>query len=234
MPVPLTVSSPSHGDPELPSALTYFAERRAAGYIGILLPVIVWLYDRVTMRCVPSSISASYFTNSHDFFVGALCSVGVFLICSIGYKDDKWWSLLAGMLAVVVAFCPTNVDYACKVDGASGPTWTPNVHVFAACALFLVFTYFCLRLFTRTKTNGSGKTRRPLRELRGAKKHRNIVYLVCGWIMLSAIIVLVLFAAAHKLFQVEEPRYLVFVVEWVCLWAFGFAWLVKGQQLFKD
>lgn len=234
MPVPLTVSSPSHGDPELPSVLTYFAERRAAGYIGIVLPVVVWLFDRITMSCVPSSISASYYTKSGDFFVGALCAVGVFLICSIGYKEDKWWSILAGVLAVVVAFCPTNVDGACKADRGSGPTWTPNIHGVAACALFLVFTYFCLRLFTRTNTAGPGKTRQPLKALKGAKKHRNIVYLVCGWIMLAAIIVFASFMAANKFWQVEEPRYLVFGVEWVCLWAFGFAWLVKGQQLFKD
>jgi len=38
-----------------------------------------------------------------------------------------------------------------------------------------------------------------------------------------------------KLFnKITVPHHLVFVVEWVCLWSFGFAWLVKGQQLFKD
>lgn len=235
MPVPLTVVSPSDSEPDPPSALSYFAERRAAGYIGIALPVLVLLYDRIAMSCVPSSISGSYHTDARNIFVGSLCAVGVFLVCSIGYKEDKWWSILAGVLAVTVAFCPTNVDGACKVDGASNPEWTPAVHGIAACALFLVFTYFCLVLFTRTQVNGAIKKRPALKELRGAKKQRNIVYIVCGWIMLAAIGVFALFsivAAVHKDFT--EPRYLVFGVEWVCLWSFGFAWLVKGQQLFKD
>jgi hypothetical protein len=235
MAVPLTVSSPSNGDSELPSTLTYFAERRAAGYIGIALPLLVLLYDGIAMGCVPGSISGSYHTDARNIFVGSLCAVGVFLVCSIGYKDDKWWSILAGVLAVIVAFCPTKVDEACKVDGASNLAWTPVVHGIAACALFLVFTYFCLVLFTRTHANGTVKKRPALKELRGPKKQRNIVYIVCGWIMLAAIGVFALFsivAAVHKNFT--EPRYLVFGVEWVCLWSFGFAWLVKGQQLFKD
>ena len=234
MSVPLTVSSPSPGDPDLPSTLTYFAERRAAGYIGIFLPVIVVLYDRLRMSCVPTSISASYHTYARDVLVGSLCAVGVFLVCSIGYKEDKWWSVLAGILAVIVAFCPTNVDCSCKVEGASGPTWTPVIHGIAACALFLVLTYFCLVLFTRSATNAPGVPRRLLEGLPKPKKHRNLVYIVCGCIMLAAIIVFALFALANKLWKVSEPRYLVIVVEWVCLWAFGFAWLVKGQQLLKD
>lgn len=235
MPVPLTVPSPSNGDAELPSTLTYFAERRAAGYIGIGLPVLVLLYDGIAMSCVPSSISGSYHTDARNIFVGSLCAVGVFLICSIGYKEDKWWSILAGVLAVIVAFCPTNVDGACKVDGALDSAWTPYAHGIAACALFLVFTYFCLVLFTRTHANGAIKRRPSLKELRGAKKQRNIVYIVCGWIMLAAIGAFVLLSAVAKFdSNFDEPRYLVFGVEWVCLWAFGFAWLVKGQQLFKD
>jgi hypothetical protein len=233
-PAPLTVSSPSPGDPELPSTLTYFAERRAAGCIGILLPVIVVVYDRLSMSCVPTSISASYHTDARNVFVGSLCAVGVFLICSIGYKEDKWWSILAGVLAVVVAFCPTNVDGACKVDGPSDPTWTANVHGVAACALFLVFTYFCLVLFTRTKPTGSGQPRRLLRGLPAPKKHRNLVYLLCGGTMLAAIIVFVVFLARYKLWNLPPPTYLVLGVEWVCLSAFGIAWLVKGQQLLKD
>src|SRR5690348_15416388 len=234
MPAPLTTSSPSQGDPELPSTLTYFAERRAAGYIGIFLPVIVVLYDRIRMSCVPTSISASYHTDARNVFVGSLCAVGVFLICSIGYKDDKWWSVLAGSLAVIVAFCPTDVDSRCTVDGPSDPSWTPVIHGIAACALFLVFTYFCLVLFTRTQTTGSGKPRRLLKGLPTMKRYRNLVYIVCGCIMLAAIVIFASFAAAHKLWKTPEPTYLVLAVEWVCLWAFGIAWLVKGQQLLRD
>ena len=49
MSVPLTVPSPSADGPEkpdMPSVLSYFAQRRAAGYIGFLLPPVVLIYDK--------------------------------------------------------------------------------------------------------------------------------------------------------------------------------------------
>ena len=234
MSAPLLATSPSPGDKDEPSTLSYFAERRAAGIIGILLPPIVVFYDRIRMSCVPTSISASYHTDARNLFVGSLCAIGVFLICSIGYKEDKWWSILAGCLAVIVAFCPTDVDSRCRVDGPSDPSWTPVVHGVAACALFLVLTYFCLVLFTRSSANVPGARRRFLKGLPRPKQRRNLVYIACGCVMLAAIIAFAGFRLAKTLWGHPEPAYLVLVVEWVCLWAFGGAWLIKGQQLLKD
>jgi hypothetical protein len=66
--VPLTVPSPSADGPEkpdMPSVLSYFAQRRAAGYIGFLLPPVVLIYDKyLTLGCLPGSISASYHTGA--------------------------------------------------------------------------------------------------------------------------------------------------------------------------
>lgn len=238
MSVPLTVPSPpvsGSGKPDAPSVLSYFAQRRAAGYIGFLLPLVVLIYDKyLTLGCLPGSISASYHTGVRNFFVGSLCVVGVFLISSIGYVEDKPWSIFAGVMAFLVAFCSTHVD-SCKVAGASEPSaLLPVIHGIAACALFLTFAYFCLVLFIRTQKEGVVVRRPKLAELPKPKRHRNIVFLVCGWIMVTAMAVFGAWVGAAKLLNVPKPDHLLFVVEWVCLWAFGFAWLVKGQQLFKD
>jgi len=235
--VPLTVSSTPAGstNPDTPSVLSYFAQRRAAGFIGLLLPLVVSIYDKyLTLGCLPGSISASYYTGIRNYFVGSLCAVGVFLICSIGYKEDKPWSIFAGVMAFLVAFCPTGPD-GCRSPSASGsPAVTPAIHGIAACLLFLTFAYFCLVLFIRTKKNGVVDRKPALASLPKRKRQRNMVFLVCGWIMLGAMIVFGAWSGAVWLLKVWEPRHLLFVVEWVCLWAFGFAWLVKGQQLFKD
>ena len=237
MPVPLIVSSTHNGptNPDKPSVLSYFAQRRAAGYIGLLLPVVVLIYDKyLTLGCLPGSISASYYTGVRNYFVGSLCAVGVFLICSIGYKEDRPWSIFAGAISVLVAFCPTDAD-GCRLPDASKPAaLMPVIHGIAACALFLTFAYFCLVLFTRTKRDGVVDPRPALATLPKPKKKRNITFLVCGWIMLVAMAIFGLWTGAAKLLNLPEPRHLLFGVEWVCLWAFGVAWLVKGQQLFKD
>jgi hypothetical protein len=91
-----------------------------------------------------------------------------------------------------------------------------------------------LVLFIRTKKNGVVDPRPKLATLPNPKRHRNIAFLVCGWIMVMAMAVFGVWVGAAKLLKIAKPHHLLFGVEWVCLWAFGFAWLVKGQQLFKD
>ena len=240
MSVTLTVPSAPGGEPQkqdLPSVLSYFAQRRAAGYIGLLLPPVVLIYDRLlTLGCVPGSISASYHTGVRNFFIGSLCSVGVFLISSIGFKEDRPWSILAGVLAFLVGFFPTSMDDSCRLGNATEPpAFTPVVHLIAGVALFLVFALFCLVLFIRTEKDGAVVRRPKLATLPKPKRNRNIVFLVCGWIMVTVIATSGIWVGVAKLFnKITVPDHLVFVVEWVCLWSFGFAWLVKGQQLFKD
>jgi hypothetical protein len=72
MSVPLTVPSVTVAGPEqpdIPSVLSYFAQRRAAGYIGLLLPPVVLIYDKyLTSGCLPGSISASYHTGVCNYF----------------------------------------------------------------------------------------------------------------------------------------------------------------------
>jgi hypothetical protein len=238
MSVPLTVSSsstPAPQDPDLPSVLSYFAQRRAAGFIGLLLPPAVLIYDKfLTVGCLPGSISASYYTGVRNYFVGSLCAVGVFLISSVGYKEDRPWSILAGAMAIIVGFCPTKMD-TCAVTGASGSiAVTPVIHGIAACVLFLTFAFFCLVLFIRTKKDGVLHKRPKLATLSIPKKRRNITYLVCGWVMMASMAVYGLWMGIAKLMSAKVPFHLLFAVEWICLWAFGIAWLVKGQQLFKD
>jgi hypothetical protein len=215
--------------------LSYFAQRRAAGFIGLLLPLVVLVYIKLlTQGWLPGSISASYYTGARNYFVGSLCAVGVFMISSIGYKEDTPWSIFAGFMAFLVAFCPTDPDKGQVACPSAQSCVLPVIHTIAASALFLTFAYFCLVLFIRTRKNGAIVHRPRLATLPKAKRNRNVVFLICGWIMLATMAVYAGWIGAAKLLHVARPFHLLFVVEWVCLWAFALAWLVKGQQLFKD
>jgi hypothetical protein len=98
----------------------------------------------------------------------------------------------------------------------------------AAVALFLTFAIFCLFLFTRTQ--GQRGFWPKLSGLPSPKRKRNTVFIACGSIMVIAMLTY----GVLRLLHVPTWNHLLLIVEWVCLWSFGFAWLVKGQQLFKD
>ncbi|HEY5381299.1 MAG TPA: hypothetical protein VIJ65_03530 [Acidobacteriaceae bacterium] len=236
-PVPLTTPSPAGPqDPETPYVLSYFAQRRAAGYIGLALPLVVVLFDRFffTAHCIPASISASYYTGTRNFFIGSLCAVGIFLITSIGYKEDMLWSIFAGAMAFLVAFCPTYPDPVCRLPGATAPfAKSHDIHMIAAVALFLSLAVFCLFLFTRS--SDQPHTFKPrLAGLAPQKKKRNVVYIACGCIMVAAMVFYAVSQLLAHLHLISEWHYLLLFIEWICLWAFGIAWLVKGQQLLAD
>src|SRR4051794_38394117 len=64
-----------------------------------------------TCKCFLTSISAYYYTPVHAYFVGALVSIGVCLLCLKGNTPGEDILLnLAGMLAPVVAFVPTPAE----------------------------------------------------------------------------------------------------------------------------
>lgn len=226
--VPLTTPSPNQAPPpklDEPYVLSYFTLRRAAGWIGIALPVIV---VALNMHCLPDSISGSYYTGARDWFVGGLCAVGIFLLCSVGYTRDTKYSVFAGLMAFLVAFDPCEIPKRCGLQTPLPYPQSPYVHGVAAVLLFLTFAFFCLVLFTRSKEHRDGFRPRVANPSR-RKTQRNIVFVACGSVMLLAMASLVV----DWLVGIHMP-YITLVVEWVCLWAFGFAWLVKGQQLLKD
>jgi hypothetical protein len=220
---------------ENPAVLSYFALRRFAGYIGFALPVIVFFYGKCIHSCVPASISGSYYTGVRNVFVGSLCSIGVFLVASIGYKRDRIPSVIAGAAAFVVAFSPCTPD-GCAYKGITEPPYpfTPCIHTAAATTLFLTFAWFCLVLFTRTADDPNGYMPR-LQGLPHRKKIRNATYIICGSGMLLAMLIYALHTPLGSVWPaLFTATHLLLGVEWTCLWLFGFAWLTKGQQLFAD
>ena len=88
----------------------------------------------------------------------------------------------------------------------------------------MTLTYFSLFLFTKSKPKPTAR-----------KKQRNIVYRVCGFIMLGSVIAIVVYFFLPSDLKIKlEALHYVFWFETIALWAFGTSWLVKGEFLLKD
>ena len=197
--------------------VSYLTLRRVVGTLGVLLPVLLVLgcFVLSSHAELQDSISDYYGTVMRDVFVGVLFTIGWFLFSYRGYerKDDVAGNL-ACLFALGVALFPTTSDRE--------PIRV--VHFLSAAALFLVLSYFSLRLFTKTK-KGTPPTHQ--------KQIRNRVYVACGVIMLACIASV----AVYYVFLQETPISAIKPVFWLeslALWAFGWSWFVKGETLWRD
>ena len=197
---------------------SYWTLRKAVGWIGLLLPFVLMLGGFLIFKekLVESSISYYYHTGMRDVFVGALCAVALFLFFYSGFnKWDDWAGNLGGLFALGVAWFPTT---------KSGPEdWAGIVHLVCAILFFLTLASFSLFLFTKTE-----KGKRP----RGRKKKRNLIYIICGIIMLACLIVILVYKILMKDSTYETS--FVYWGETIALVAFGISWLTKGEAIFPD
>jgi len=116
----------------------YHTLRTSVGLIALSIPAVVIFFSSETLN----SISAYYYTNARDLFVGMLFIVGAFLFAYNGHTDwQARWSKVAALAAFGVALFPTT-----KQGGAA--TFTSLVHLASAGTLFTILAYFC-GVFTR-------------------------------------------------------------------------------------
>lgn len=103
-----------HRDQHRAAVTTWRYLRLALIGLAIGLAVAL-LYERFEVeRCWQTSISAYYYTPVSGFFVGALITIGVCLICLRGASDGEDVLLnLAGICAPVVALVPTPSTGGC-------------------------------------------------------------------------------------------------------------------------
>jgi hypothetical protein len=195
---------------------SYLSLRKAVGWIGILLPAVlplgaVLIFGEDSIR---SNISIYYYSGMRDVFVGALCSIALFLFFYKGYnKWDNHIANIAGLFALGIAFFPTVPD---------GPYDIPaTIHFICAATFFAILAIMSIYFFTRTKPE-------PTRQ----KLIRNKIYIICGLVMVASAGAVPLFLLFLK--QKWPDSTFVFWAETVALEAFGISWLTKGGTLYPD
>ncbi|MER7849006.1 hypothetical protein ABTZ03_34275 [Kitasatospora sp. NPDC096077] len=186
--------------------------RLGVGAIGVLLPPALplgnWLAAELTGRSTegfwPASMSAAYYGSTRNVLVGALCALGVFLVCYRFDRRDDRWSTAAGAFALGVAMCPTVPSDPTGLQRTVGV-----LHLVFASLLFVMLALFCLFSF---------------RDPRAAQPARvSTAYLAAGVL----IVVALLAAAVSGLsgFGADWPIRPMYLCEWVATWAFGAAWI---------
>ncbi len=215
-----------------PAVLSYYAMRRAVGYLALSLPFTLALGAIVFALLGPGhdlprpllerSISDYYYTPMRNYYVGGLCAIAAFLICSRGYElQDEITGYLAGAFAFGVALFPSVNPYggytAMQVD-------IGFVHTGFAALMFLVLAYICIFLFRKSS---------PETLLTRRKRHRNRLYGLCGLVIVACMAAMVGLTIESSL-RAIPPSGLLFWWESLALAAFGIAWLTKGEGFLKD
>ncbi len=207
--------------------VSYLTMRRVIGLLGILLPFVVILGSSIQGRLViMGSISGYYYTNVRDFFVGLVCGVSLFLISYKGYETiDNIITNMSGVIALGIVAFPTSM-FSGKVVRVGIFLIPDNISQY----LHLTFSIMFLMLlafnsiFLFTKHGGH-----PSRE----KRMRNIVYVICGVVMLTSVVCMVVYIAFLSNTYLSRA-YPVLIFESIALISFGVSWLVKGHTLFRD
>ena len=199
------------------------AHRQLIGYLGLLLPLLLWLiagwrHTEGLQAWKPlSSVSAYYYTGAVAAFTGILVALALFLFTYRGYDNesrirDRIAAIIAGIAAIFVAFFPTGVPDNLKPLS----WWTPvlgTIHYCSAVVLFGSFIFFALFLFRK-----SGKKR--TKSLPRGKVVRNTIHIFCGAAMLACM----LWAGIATI--VDAP---IFWPEVLALEFFAISWLAKGR-----
>ena len=207
--------------------LSYLSMRRMVGLLGIALPFIVILGSYSHGKIVIlGSISAYYYTNVRDFFVGLLCGVSLFLISYDGYERiDSVITKLSGFFALGIVAFPTSM-FSGRVIRV-GIFRTPDdisqyLHLGFSILFLTLLAFNSIFLFTRH--GGS-----PSRE----KRIRNVIYVVSGFVMLWSVIFMIIYIAFLTQTFITD-LHPILLLESIALISFGVSWLVKGSTLFKD
>lgn len=216
----MNTSTPGQDNQSL--VISYLTLRKAIGFLGLLLPVILFIGGWIDTGHlgVEPSISDYYYTNMRNGFVGVMCAVALFLFAYLGYDPiDRIAGNLGCVFALGVAFFPTT-------PALQDPDITGTLHFVFAVLFFATLVFFSLFLFTRT-----GNTH----QMTERKKTRNTIYHFCGYIMIASILCMALyFFVLENKYDWLDDAHPVFFLESLALVAFGVSWLVKGEFILKD
>jgi hypothetical protein len=198
---------------------TFLLLRRAIGWIGTLLPIVVIVGDAAFCSGpLPNSLSDYYYTPMRNILVGALCVLGVFLLLyDVSVRVDRWITNAAGIGVLGVAFLPGSppVPHLTTSQEVIG-----NLHVFFASIAFLGLAATMWR-FAYAVSDGPEA---PPPSPRGALFYRVSACVMLGFVILSGVAILLPLS-------IQNATLAIYDTEALAIFTFGISWLVKGRAL---
>lgn len=237
---PTPKKSDNQKESENDLVFSYLTLRNLIGISGMLLPMVLLLFTSRDpgSRPVEFSISNYYYTNTGDLLVVLLSILGVFLFTYNGYDWlERIITILSAICAIGIAFSPMGIN--CP-GGGSDCLNDKTIHTFKyhsqdirsimhfvfSAGFFVFSAWICLVYFPKGTVikSADGKM--------SQKVKRNMIFRICGWIMLLSVVILILYVAFQRKIDTDIP--VVFIFEAIAIEAFGLAWITKGQSLFPD
>ena len=216
---------------------SYMTLRNLIGFSGMILPFALAFTTKVSIvdKVIEPSISDYYYTSNGDLLVVILCLLGAFLFTYKGY--DLMENILSSITAICgigVAFSPTATKYL--RDSFSVHTSQMDVpkifgverHLIFASLFFIILSLISLIYFPKTDKNKKigGKYTQ--------KDKRNIVFKVCGWIMIICVAILAVYFKSDKFKSMVGDFPIIFTLETIAIEAFAMSWLTKGETIYPD
>jgi hypothetical protein len=200
-------------------ANSYLLLRRAIGWIGTLLPIVLIAGDAAfSSTGLPDSLSDYYYTPMRNVLIGSLCVLGVFLVVyDVGVRAYCWITNVAGVGVLGVAFLPGSPEIP---HLSTSQQVIGDLHVFFAAIAFVALsvTTWC---FARADSDGPDAS--------APSPGAATFYRASGAVMLGFV---VLSGVANLLpTSVKDATFLLFIFEALAIITFGISWLVKGRAL---
>ncbi len=205
--------------------MSYLGIRRSLGLLALMLPLILGPFGYFVLGIeIQDNMSSYYHTPMRDIFVGVMCAMGIFLFCYHGYDTfENWTGNFACASAFGVALCPLDANS----DPLHQSTLAGYVHTVSGGVFFLTLAIYSLYHFPRGHFGLRLVTR---------NEQRDATYFASGVTILGC-----MFIMGIQLFLIPESAKAflnrwntLFWLEWVAVWAFAGAWLVKGDALLAD
>ena len=198
--------------------------RKLIGLIGILMPCALLAYTLPDPECnkVLNSISAYYHSTAGHIFSACSLVIGVVMWNTIKYSEDKWLYRLAAVLSIIIGFVPNlQGDIGGCFIRQNKIKWIDYIHLGSAITFFALLSYLVYFRFTKSEHL----------EISYAKQARNRVFRISGIVMMVTMVLVAISANIGGRWDSIRP---IFVGETIMLFAFSYAWLIKGQFWMKE
>ncbi|MFT3706324.1 MAG: hypothetical protein QM817_01530 [Archangium sp.] len=202
---------------------TYFAVRVWLALLAFVLPISICVTGHSQGLDLQPSMSAYFYSDGRNFFVGFLCAVACGLVAYKGFSKLEDYSLnAAGAFALGVAFFPMGREKALTCNEWATSDWpgTPSfVHGVCALGFFVCLAVVVLKCAHRTLHFIPSPTTRL--------RYRAI-YTFLGCLFVVAIVVVGVFLSLTA--KDDCHNYWLLGVEWAGVWTFGIFWIVKTVE----